>query len=122
MTKSGIKREDYRAISPHWIKRLTTNNIELSIKEINYALCALRDGYTQEHVIDVYGLYIKQFDSNIMTMGYPSKTDTEKIVRLEHKGIEIRQGNPEWGALPGNIYFVIKHGSILTSTPPPAAE
>lgn len=29
------------------------------------------------------------------------------------KGIEIRTGNPEWGAEPNKVYFVIKHGIIL---------
>jgi hypothetical protein len=28
-------------------------------------------------------------------------------VRFKHKGIEIRNGNPEWGAEPNKLYFVI---------------
>lgn len=113
MTKEELKTEDYREITPYWIKRLTTNNIELSIEDINCALCALRDGYTQESVINVYGLYIKQFDTNTMTLGYPKSTDKERIITLEHKGIEIRSGNPDWGAEDGKIYFVIKHGKTI---------
>ena len=41
-------------------------------------------------------------------------TDTSKILKLKHEGIEIRTGNPDWGAEPGKIYFVIKHGELLT--------
>lgn len=48
-----------------------------------------------------------------MTLGYPKKGDTERTLILEHKGIEIRTGNPNWGAEPNTLYFVIKHGKIL---------
>lgn len=54
-----------------------------------------------------------EFDCNVMTLGYPKSTDTDKILKLEHKGIEIRTGNPEWGAEPNKLYFVIMHGDIL---------
>ena len=112
MTKSGEKTEDYREITPYWIKRLTFNNIELSDEDINYALCAFRDGYTQEEIINIYGLYIKQFKTNTMTLGYPKKDNHERILKLEHKGISIGFGNPNWGAEPNKLYFVIKHGVI----------
>lgn len=48
-----------------------------------------------------------------MTLGYPKSTDTERIIKFEHAGIEIRTGNPEWGAEPGKLYFVIKHGKRI---------
>ena len=48
-----------------------------------------------------------------MTLGYPKGTDTERIVEFEHAGIEIRTGNPDWGAEPNKLYFVIKHGKQL---------
>jgi len=48
-----------------------------------------------------------------MTLGYPKSTDSERILKLEHKGIEIRDGNLEWGAEPNKLYFVILHGDIL---------
>ena len=76
---------------------------------------------TQKQIIDNY---IKQnnpipirefinFKSNIITLGYPKSTDTKRVLKLEHKGIEIRTGNPEWGAEPNKLYFVIKHGGII---------
>ncbi len=113
MTKAGIKTEDYREITPYWIKRLTRNDIELSCEEIMYGLCALRDGYSEDHVYDCYGMWFTPFTHNRMTLGYPSKDDTSRIITLEHKGIEIREGNPEWGAEVGKLYFVIKHGNII---------
>lgn len=117
MTKAGIKTEDYREITPYWIARLTRNEINLSIDEINYALCALRDGYNEEQVFDIYGLCLNNFETNTMTLGYPKSTDTERILKLEHEGIEIRKGNPDWGAEPDKLYFVIKHGKRIESQP-----
>lgn len=54
----------------------------------------------------------KDFETNTMTLGYPKATDSDRILKLEHKGIEIRTGNPDWGAEPNKLYFVIKHGEI----------
>lgn len=89
MTKAKIKTEDYREITKYWIKRL--------LSEYN------PDGT----------FVAKKFEYNIMTLGYPKSGDTERILKLEHKGIEIRTGNPDWGAEPNKLYFVIKHGNTL---------
>jgi hypothetical protein len=102
MTKAGIKREDYREITPYLVKRLCDqypvmlfDNKKL-ITEIKPDWFSFRD-----------------FTQNTMTLGYPKSGDTERILKLEHKGIEIRTGNPEWGAEEGKLYFVIKHGAFL---------
>ena len=113
MTKSGEKKEDYREINEYWIKRFTRNEINLSIEEIMLGLCALRDGYSEEHVWDVYGFCLRNFDENIMTLGYPKKDNLERIVKFVHNGIKIGCGNPDWGADPGKIYFVIMHGDSV---------
>jgi hypothetical protein len=110
MTKAGVKTEDYRDVNHYWIKRLMTkkyNNLYPSEKEAV-------DGILQ-HIDPNYLVknHSKIFDCNTMTLGYPSATDIERILRLEHTGIEIRTGNPDWGAEPGKLYFVIKHGNRL---------
>jgi len=92
MTKSGIKIEDYREITPYWVKRLTY----LDFVPLNF----------WEVVNDEF----KEFETNTMTLGYPKSGDTERIIKFEHAGIEIRTGNPDWGAEPNKLYFVIKHG------------
>lgn len=109
MTKAGIKTEDYREINTYWIKRLTK---EFSWDMNKYPL------KLNEHkeVANKGSLLQKPFGVNTMTLGYPKSTDTERIIKLEHKGIEIRTGNPEWGAEPNKLYFVIKHGNIITPT------
>ncbi|WP_137905522.1 hypothetical protein [Chryseobacterium sp. 2VB] len=107
MTKAGIKTEDYREINKHWIQRLVQPIFN-------------RDTWRDEqgvisHIIEHRDHFsknrMKYFSTNKMTLGYPKSTDTEKILEFKHAGIEIREGNPEWGAEPGKLYFVIKHGN-----------
>jgi hypothetical protein len=106
MTKQGIKTEDYREITPYWIKRLVN---DLPMKNMAVA-------YLTESAL-IKGLSIergfKKFTQNTMTLGYPKSTDSERILKFEHKGIEIGYGNPEWGAEPNKLYFIIKHGKKL---------
>lgn len=126
MTKSGIKTEDYREITPYWTNRLflyqgdsLKNNlddleIELICEELNNTNNCLSE--LEEEVLfalDNWYLRFKDFTQNTMTLGYPKKGDAERILILEHKGIEIRTGNPDWGAEEGKLYFVIKHGKKL---------
>ena len=116
MTKVGIKTEDYREINEYWAKRLL-HHIEskLTVEEIirfidNYKYY----GYADVSAIFTYhDLSFKEFKQNVMTLGYPKLCDTSRILKLEHRGIEIRTGNPEWGAEPNKLYFVIKHGNVI---------
>lgn len=126
MTKNGIKTEDYREITLYWCKRVllshgnklseefTDLEIEILCYELNNAINYMGDLDEEVcFVLDNYYATIKHFKSNIMTLGYPKKGDTERIIEFEHAGIEIRTGNSEWGAEPGKLYFVIKHGKRL---------
>lgn len=108
MTKSGIKTEDYREINPYWIIRLF-NIKNLHNLDIDDFVAEFESHRNEYGFSERYG---KKFKFNVMTLGYPKEGDTERILKLEHKGIEIRTGNPEWGAVPGKLYFVIKHGNI----------
>jgi hypothetical protein len=107
LTKSGIKTEDYRELTEYWWVRLVQcgdiyRTIEDSLNKI------------EAPVSEWKMLLPKYFEINTLTLGYPKATDSSRILKLEHKGIEIRTGNPEWGAEPGKLYFVIKHGAILS--------
>lgn len=107
MTKAGIKTEDYREITPYWVKRLIEPNDEgVTVEGVIYYL---KGGDLDPLHSDKF--QFKQFDFNIMTLGYPLKDDKDRILKLPHAGIEIRTGNPDWGAEPGKLYFVIKHGN-----------
>jgi hypothetical protein len=106
MTAAGIKTEDYREITGYWRTRL------LNPLPKNTAI----GFFTNEAILELMVKRhkgFKVFDTNIMTLGYPKSTDTDRILKFEHAGIEIRTGNPEWGAEPGELYFVIKHGKRL---------
>lgn len=120
MTKSGIKTEDYRDINDYWFKRLVFQYEKVFKYTTGYDW-----NYLDEQSRFIYLLKIskdpikknmigfKPIEKNIMTLGYPKKGDLERTLIIEHKGIEIRMGNPEWGAIPNKPYFVIKHGTIL---------
>ena len=109
MTRSGVKTEDYREITDYWCKRLLQCNKDLHTSRSKHnckkASCI--------SCLQVGGGEPVKFDTNTMTLGYPSKADTSKILTYKHAGIEIREGNPEWGAEKGKIYFVIKHGEVV---------
>ena len=109
MTKAGIKKEDYRNITPYWVRRLIEATDEnVTIEDVIYYLNGGElDPFKGNH------FKFKSFTQNIMTSGYPKSSDTDRILKLEHKGIEIRTGNPEWGAEEGKLYFVIMHGAII---------
>ena len=116
MTRAGIKTEDYREINEYWFKRLVFQHEKV------FKYCTGNDWheglYIEEGIDHITkskkGMFgFKPFENNIMTLGYPKSTDLERILKLEHKGIEIGCGNPKWGAEPNKLYFIIKHGKIL---------
>ena len=109
MTEQQIKPEDYREITPYWCKRLLKYNGKVMSTSFWASLLIGKDFF--EMFLD--DISFVNFDSNIMTLGYPKSTDSDRILKLEHKGIEIREGNTEWGAEPNKLYFVIKHGAFL---------
>src|SRR5574343_296953 len=106
MTKAGIKTEDYREINQYWWKRLVEcgecyRNLEDSLNDV---LAPVEEWKM---------IKAKDFDCNTMTLGYPKSTDTSRIKKYEHLGIEIGYGKEEWGAEPNKLYFIIKHGKQL---------
>lgn len=113
MTKAGIINEVYIEITPYWIERLfdICSNTDSSERICEY----LKNKKSiNERELEFYFItFKKKFSTNTITLGYPKLCDTERFLKLEHKGIEIREGNPEWGAEQGKLYFVIKHGAIL---------
>jgi hypothetical protein len=109
MTKAGIKTEDYREITPYWTKRLLLNITDIDYdlpKELIDKICANYYGKKNAPIFKIFG-------HNIMTLGYPKSTDTEKILHFEHAGIEIGYGKEELGAEPNKLYFIIKHGKRI---------
>lgn len=116
MTKAGIKTEDYREITPYWCNRFLLQNGKSMSKEWWKIYLHNFDSILKSAIDTkdpVHRITFKQLDTNTMTLGYPSANDTERIIKFEHAGIEIRTGNSEWGADEGKLYFVIKHGKRI---------
>ncbi len=117
LTKSLIKTEDYREITPYFCNKFLLFNGKSMPKSWWRDNYFMNDGIESpiEEVVENIKLFctFKHFDYNIMTLGYPKSTDTDKIVKFKHHGLEIRGGNPEWGAVEGKVYFCIKHGSEI---------
>ena len=114
LTASGIKTEDYRKITRHWSKRLIDNLTDVLLTRKSSFLGFISDEDAYKFIInnkDYIGF--KELEINMMTLGYPSKDDESRILRFKHAGIEIRTGDPEWGAEPNELYFVIKHGARI---------
>jgi len=117
MTKAKIKTEDYREINAYWCRRLLefdeeTESIVLQelIEDLSNPTRKHEDVY---QCLSFFGARFKKFHYNIITLGYPKSSDTERILTVEHKGIEIRTGRLEWGAEPNKLYFVILHGKPI---------
>jgi hypothetical protein len=117
MTESLIKKEDYRSITPYFCNRFLLFKGEKRSKGFWENEFFKVDSESPENLILKYiqrGIVkFKSFKTNTMTLGYPKSTDMERILKFEHEGIEIRTGNPEWGAVEGRLYFVIKHGKRI---------
>jgi len=105
------KTEDYREITPYWASRLMLYEGKKQKQSFWYMMPITLDTNTLEWHKNIT---FQKFELNIMTLGYPKSTDTERFKIFEHAGIEIRTGKPEWGAEPNKIYFVIKHGKRIS--------
>ncbi len=85
MIASGEKKEEYREVKDFWSRRLLSNNPAFSFKKY--------------HVV-------------IFKNGYQSNAPT---LEIEFKEIKMKEGNPNWGAEPGELYYVILLGEIINS-------
>ncbi len=113
LTKAGIKKEDYREITPYWCSRfLEYKGMKIKSANFDALFRSVKHEYVISFINDNYDF--KQFIKNRITLGYPSSSDTDRIIEFEHDGIEIRTGNPDWGAESNKLYFVIKHGKPIT--------
>lgn len=113
LTEAGIKPEDYRNLNEYWAKRLLKKIKTPHGGYLSPMKDFLNGDYDFENWKSFAGNPFADFTQNTMTLGYPKSTDNSRIIRFEHAGIEIREGNPEWGAEPGKLYFVIKHGKRI---------
>lgn len=120
MIFNGQKPEEYREIKEHWaVQLLDTSKITFhghrfesvrSLLNILTGYCNSSRSSAVEYGIDSGYFFFKEFETITFSNGYSTERPQFEI---ELKGIEIREGNPEWGAQPGKKYFVLKLGEIL---------
>jgi len=106
MIFSGEKKEEYRDLTNYWFKRLCDMKVQCEDSPVSLTKGEVYSTLSQNSDILNHDL-IKYFDNIIFSNGYAKDRPQFKI---ECKGIEIKEGCKEWGAIPGQKYFVIKLG------------
>ncbi len=111
MFDSGEKKEEYRALTPYWIKRLQACETYLSgiFEECLCNMCATCE--CRPTVYPEFHLYkAPLYDMVCFHRGYTSETITFKI-----DGIKIGVGKKEWGA-PDDPCLIISTGKLICKT------
>ena len=97
MQERGEKTEEYREITPYWIKRLADTH-SLGQKMLcnlpNVAASLIESGCVQ----------MKPYTHVLFRYGYTQRTFTSRI-----DSITVGRGKPEWGAPTDRFVFIIKH-------------
>ena len=122
LTFKGIKKEEYRAITPYWAKRLLCmeNGDDLtkcySEDTINFLcvyLSKLNLKYNSiEEALRLFHIRFKDFKATDFRNGYKSLEKVPRFI-IENKGITIGKGEPEWGYTGRENVFIIHHGEVL---------
>jgi len=105
MIASGVKTEEYREIKPYWINRFVINEYKKYRTQVVEAdIMATYRGEPLFYAIS------KDFDIVSANNGYSKDCPN---VKWKHEGITIGEGKPEWGAIPGKKYFILKIGDLI---------
>lgn len=114
MIKAGEKLEEYRELKKFWGVRLL-QKIEVpwggyltpwaDIEKGDFAFTGWSAFVSPNSIFEPFDA-VHLVNGGNFHPSHPSFT-------IECKGIEIREGRPEWGAEPGKKYFVIKLGEKI---------
>lgn len=97
MQESGEKPEEYREITPYWIKRLVdTHSLGRKI------LCNMPD--VAASLIGSGCVQMKDYTHVLLRYGYTKRFFVNRI-----DSITIGRGNPVWGAPADRDVFIIRH-------------
>lgn len=123
LTLQGIKKEEYRDITPFWVKRLlcmdngdklTECYSEETIEWLCVSLKRWKDfKYASiEEVLDKFNIKFKEYQNTDFRNGYKSLDKVPRFI-IENKGVTIGIGKEEWGFYNTYPMFIINHGKIL---------
>ena len=123
LTLQGVKKEEYRDITPFWAKRLLCmeNGDSLSkgySKETIECICvSLRrwkdiDYASIEEVLDTFHIKFKEYQNTDFRNGYKPLSVVPRFI-IENKGVTIGMGKEEWGFYNIHPMFIINHGEII---------
>lgn len=111
----GEKSEEYREIKKHWFDRLVFRKEKVisfyGLEKLKRESFDLKLNQLIEIPIRRNMIGLIPFDQVEFTNGY---SPSSPKATFECKGIEIRTGNPNWGAEPDKNYFVIKLGKEIS--------
>lgn len=123
LTLQGIKKEEYRDITPYWAKRLLCmengNNLTkcYSEKTIDWICISLQRweefNYNSiEEVLDKFHIKFKEYQNTDFRNGYKSLDKVPRFI-IENKGAKIGIGKEEWGFIGEAPKFIVIHGKII---------
>ena len=123
LTIQGVKKEEYRDITPHWAKRLLCmyngDNLskcysEETIECICISLRRWEDLYytSIEDVLDEFNIKFKEFEKTDLRNGYKSLYKVPRFI-IENKGVTVGMGKEELGFYNTYPMFIIHHGEII---------
>lgn len=120
MIHSEEKIEEYREITPYWLRRLFwwDNHIcgwDYTSEEVCFDILfncnAVKDGMTSE---EFFGLKPKEFNQVHFDNGMkPDNIRPQMDCNISH--ISIGYGQEKWGAEPGKLYFIIHLNGVVYS-------
>lgn len=104
MQESGEKPEEYREITPYWVKRLVwdeDNDEPVSDEDIEF-ICSRPEGVG--NIFDAGSRWKpRPYTHVLLRYGYTKRCFVHSI-----DSITIGRGHPEWGA-PDRVVFIIRH-------------
>lgn len=116
--KKGFKKEEYREISSHWIRRLMRwNALNCFSNDIHPRICKSDADFLASHRETLllafmnHWIIFEHFDAVEFTLGYPKKDDTTRRMRRYISGIELGLPNKDWcpeETDPNRVVIIIK--------------
>ena len=114
MIASGEKTEEYREIKSYWIRCLcelrSVGERRPARMPSHLVIFYSENTHLLKYHIETHDVTFKNFEAVTFHLGYAKNRPS---MTFAIKEIVIDEGKEEWGALPGETYFVIKLGERL---------